>query len=143
VHDDRQLPADRLHRKAPGQADREDRRHEAGAATRQPHRGVRDREARHEVHAQHVEVTAERRLGRVHRHAGRAEEHDQTGVRRPEPRHQVGPGGDRQARRDEAEVAERVDRLPDPSGGRLAEVGAPVDIRTEPAEPDAERQQRQ
>jgi hypothetical protein len=142
--DDGHAPAPQVHRHPRDDGEGEDHGEQRGAAAQEPHERVAEREPRHEVHAQEVEVTAEIRLGRVHRHAAGAEEDDQDGVCRGEPR--VGtqgepeagavPGipGDGQPGEDEADVAPGVGPLADPARAvRLAEAVPATGVRAQPA----------
>ena len=144
VAEHRHAAAAQVHRHPGDHRDGEDDGEERRATVHEPHQGVRQGEARHEVHAQQVEVAAEVALGRVHRHRARPEQHDEHGVGRRETR--VGTQGDAQAGAlpgvpgdgqpgdDEAEVAPGVGGLADPPGaGRLAEAVAAADVRAEPA----------
>ena len=117
----------------------EEAEEEAGAAPGRAHQRVGEREAGDEVHAQLVEPAAELGLGRVHRHAPGTEQHHHHGVRRGQAGPGQPPGGqpgvpaDGEAGHHEAEVAQRVGRLPEQARpGRLAEAVTASDVGAEP-----------
>ena len=115
VPEHRHAAAAQVHRHPGDHRDDEHHREERRPAVHEPHQRVGQGEARHQVHAQQVEVAAEVGLGGVHRHRARPEQHHEHGVGRREAR--VGtqrdaeagalPGipGDGQPGDDEAEVA--------------------------------------